>query len=216
MVQSALAQVRTVGDDSVDAGRGPGETAWYRFASQFCRGKTVLDAGCGLCSGLDILKQAAQRAHGQDLDSRLKRDDVTIGGLENIPSKSFDVVVSMDVVEHVEDDKTFVQHLGRIAREKLFITTPNWSVTRCTWPYHLREYTTQEFEELLSPIGKVNLFKGNGPGTLVYPVKNHDAYMTMNRFKNFPPTDLATRVFNKFLPRHARLHSHNAALVEIY
>ena len=216
MVASNFANVRRVGDVSADAGRGPGQLAWYRFASQFCVGKSVLDAGCGLGMGLDILKAVARDAKGQDLDDRLKRDDIIIGGLENIPSKSFDVVVTIDVVEHVEDDTGFIRQLGRIARESVFVTTPNWSVTRCTWPYHLREYTAQEFFRLLSPIGRVNLFKGNGPGTIVHPVRNREAYMAINRLKNFPPTDYATRLFSRFcLPEPARLHSHNAALVEI-
>ena len=54
MVSSTLANVRTVGDESVEAGRGSGQLAWYQFAAQFVTGKKVLDAGCGLGMGLDI------------------------------------------------------------------------------------------------------------------------------------------------------------------
>ena len=216
MVSSALASVRIVGDESVEAGRGPGQLAWYRFAAQFVDGKKVLDAGCGLGMGLDILRQRASEAMGQDLDPRLGRGDIIVGSLDEIPTKSFDVVVSMDVVEHVEDDIGFVRNLGRIAREFVFLTTPNWAITRCTWPYHLREYTPREFEDLLSPIGKVKLFKGNGPGTQIYPVNYPEAYHAMNRFRTFPPTDFVTRCFSRLaLPVASRLHSHNAALVRI-
>ena len=216
MVASTLMSVRTVGDDSVDAGRGPGQLAWYRFAAQFAAGRSVLDAGCGLGLGLDILRCAASDAQGQDLDPRLARDGVHIGGLDTLPSKSFDLVVSIDVVEHVEDDRAFVRQLARIARKAVFLTTPNWTVTRCTWPYHLREYTPRELVSLLSPLGKVQLFKGNGAGTAVYPVRHRGAYFALNDARAFPPSAFAARCFSRFLmPPAARLHSHNAVLVEI-
>jgi SAM-dependent methyltransferase len=216
MVASALCSVRSVGDVSVDAGRGPGQLAWYRFASRFIAGKTVLDAGCGLGMGLDILRKHALGAAGQDLDPRLARQDVTIGPLENIPSKSVDVVVSIDVIEHVPDDAGFVRQLGRIARQAVFVTTPNWTITRCTWPYHLREYTPLEFETLLRQIGKVQLYKGNGAGTLVHPVRYRRAYHALNRLRQFPLTAFSTRCFSRFLlPEPARLHSHNAALITV-
>ena len=216
MVASTLSLVRTVGDVSVEAGRGAGQLGWYRFAARFVAGKSVLDAGCGLGKGLDILRQSAVSARGQDLDPRLDRDDIHIGPLDEIPSKSVDVVVSMDVVEHVEDDGAFVRNLGRIAREHVFVTTPNWSITRCTWPYHLREYTPREFEILLCQIGKVSLYKGNGGGTLVHPVSHPAAYHAMNSLRQFPLTAFPTRCFSRlFLPEALRLHSHNAALVTV-
>lgn len=215
MVASALAKIRTVGDASVEAGRGPGQLGWYRFASRFVRGKTVLDVGCGLGQGLDILKQNARQARGQDLDARLRRPDVTIVPLEDIASKSVDMVVSIDVIEHVEDDEGFVRHLGRIAREAIFVTTPNWSVTRCTWPYHLREYTPRELADLLGRVGRVQLFKGNGPGTLVHHVTYPAAYHALNRLRVLAMTAVPARCFSRLLPLPARLYSHNAALVRV-
>jgi SAM-dependent methyltransferase len=190
--------------------------AWYRFAAGFAAGKTVLDAGCGLGLGLCVLQKKALHAEGQDLDPRLARPGIHIGGLDSIPSKSFDLVVSIDVVEHVEDDRDFIMELGRIARKQVFVTTPNWTVTRCSWPYHLREYTPRELTNLLSPIGRVRLFKGNGPGTMIFPVRYRAAYFALNDARNFALTGSATRYFSRLaLPLSARLHSHNAALVEI-
>lgn len=215
MVASAALSIRQVGDESVEAGRGPGQLAWYRFAARFAAGKSVLDAGCGLGLGLQLLRGVAADARGQDLDPRLRSDSIHIGPLATLPSKSVDLVVSIDVVEHVEDDAEFVRQLGRIARQAVFITTPNWTVTRCTWPYHLREYTPREFHALLSPLGKVNLFKGNGPGTAIFPVRHPKAYFALNAMRCFPPASLATRLFSRLLPLPARLHSHNAALVEL-
>ena len=47
---------RECGDEDVTAGRGPGQLPWYEFALRFVKGKSVLDAGCGLGKGMDILR----------------------------------------------------------------------------------------------------------------------------------------------------------------
>jgi SAM-dependent methyltransferase len=214
MVASTLATIRQVGDEGLDAGRAEGQRAWYEFACQFVRGKTVLDVGCGLGYGLEILARSAERVHGHDVDPRLQTAaNISIGGLEQFPDKSFDVVTCVEVIEHVEDDRELVLSLTRIARQAVFITTPNWTFSRCKWPFHLREYTPMELVELLLPYGQVRLFKGNGPGTIVYPVSHFCAYFIFNSLRVHPATAFATRVANKLLPVNMRLQGHNAALV---
>ena len=216
MVKSTLAAVKRVGDEGVEAGRGPTQLGWYAFAAGFARGKTVLDAGCGLGQGLDILIREARLVRGQDLDSRLaNRPDVFIGPLEDIPDQSFDLVTAIDVIEHVEDDAGFVVQLARIARETLFLTTPNWTISRCVWPYHIREYTPREFEELLSSVGDVQLFKGDSRGNQVYPVRWTRPYHHMNDVRIFVPTDYAMRAVNRLLPARSKLWGHNGALVTV-
>src|ERR1043166_8674909 len=138
-------KVRDCGDSAPLAGRGPGQLPWYQFATRFTQSRSVLDAGCGSGMGLDILAKSARTAKGQDLDSRLSRPDVTIGPLEDFPPDSFDVITSIDVIEHVDDPAGFVSSLMRIAKVGVFLTTPNWTAGRCEWPYHLREYTPSEW-----------------------------------------------------------------------
>jgi hypothetical protein len=210
-----IRQARVVGDVSVEAGRGPGQLPWYQFASQFVKGKTVLDAGCGLGEGLKILQQTAVKAVGQDLDQRLERSDILVVPLQDIPSKSYDVVTSIDVVEHVEQDKDFVVQLCRIARECVFVTTPNWTITRCQWPYHLREYTPAQLESLLAPYGELQLYKGNSNGSVVYPVNYPKGYHLSNSLRIAPATSLITRCVNKLLPQRTRIYGHNAALLRL-
>ncbi|WP_059418022.1 bifunctional 2-polyprenyl-6-hydroxyphenol methylase/3-demethylubiquinol 3-O-methyltransferase UbiG [Sulfuricella sp. T08] len=204
---------RTVGDISVGAGRGPGQLQWYEFASRLFQGKSILDAGCGLGKGLTILSQTNPIVVGQDLDPRLARDNVVIGSLDTIESNSFDFVTSMDVIEHVEDDRNFVANLCRIAREGVFVTTPNWTITRCVWPYHLREYTPRELQALFEPYGKVQLFKGDSAGANVYPVRFPNLYHIANDMRSFPLTSLFTRAVNKVLPDSQRILGHNALFV---
>lgn len=214
-MDNAVAVTRLCGDVSIEAGRGPGQLAWYRYATRYVAGCSVLDVGCGLGKGTDILREVAAHADGQDLDPQLAQLGAIAQPLSAFASKSYDVVVSIEVVEHVEDPPAFVAELARIARKGFFITTPNWTASRCTWPFHLREYTPKEFYDLLAPTGEVELMKLASDGEVFYPVKHRSAYFFLNDLRCSPATDFATRCANHLLPVAARIHSHNAAFVRL-
>lgn len=206
--------VREVGDTDVSAGRAATQLGWYEFAAQFVCGKTVLDVGCGLGAGLEILHRSARSVEGQDLDERLAtRREIRIGPIENIPDDSFDVVVAIEVIEHVQNDQEFVKQLARLAREAIFLTTPNWTITRCQWPYHVREYTPRQLEDILARVGTVRLFKGDSRGNAVFPVRSPRLYHLMNSLRISPATALGMQSANRLLPKRLRLCGHNAALV---
>ncbi len=206
---------RNCGDESVDSGRGPGQEGWYQFARQFVKGKSVVDIGCGLGYGLDILRAEAASVAGQDLDPKLAGPEVQIISVEDMPSKSYDVVVSIDVIEHVPDPEGFMAHIVRIARQGAFLTTPNWTASRCQWPFHLREYTPLEFEQLLACHGEVTLYKGTPQGFTAYPVRHRRAYHAFNGLRNWWPTNFAARCINNVLPNRFRIHSHNAGWISL-
>lgn len=206
---------RTVGDESVEAGRGSGQLPWYEFAAKIIQSKRVLDAGCGLGYGLDVLRRSNKEVWGQDLDIRLERAGVIVASLESIPNKSFDAVTCIDVIEHVEDDRAFVADLCRIARENVFVTTPNWTITRCEWPYHIREYTPRELEALFKPFGQLQLIKGNSSGSTVHPVHYPALYHLANSFRCGRYTSFVTRGINKLMPSSWRIHGHNAVLIHL-
>jgi SAM-dependent methyltransferase len=210
-----MRSVKECGDESVSAGRGPGQLPWYRFASGLVAGKTVLDVGCGLGKGMEILRQNAASVNGQDLDPRLAGPEIHIGPVDQIPGKSYDVVTCFDVIEHVQDDQEFVRHLVRIARQGLFLTTPNWTTGRCRWPYHVREYTPQQWLDLFAPFGEATLYKGTSNGASVYPVVHRGAYFLFNSLRTWPPTSFATRCWNRLLPHSWRIQSHNAIWVTL-
>lgn len=120
-----------------------------------------------------MLARRAAIAEGIDRGPRLTHlnSRVRVQRVEGVPDKSYDVVTNIEVVEHVQDDEAFVDHLGRIARELVFISTPNWTASRNLWPYHVREYNPAQMYELLSTIGVVTFFKGNSAGTEVHRVR---------------------------------------------
>jgi SAM-dependent methyltransferase len=206
---------RVCGDTDVEAGRGPGQLGWYEFARNFVRGREVLDVGCGLGHGLRILASSARRAEGQDLDPRLAAPAVRIGPLTEVAAKSFDAAVSIDVIEHVDDPVSFLGQLARVSRDGFFLSTPNWTASRCRWPFHLREYTPREFDQLLAPFGEVHLFKGTPDGRVVHPVRRRFAYHWFNDLRNWAPTAFPARCLNYLAPSAWKIHSHNAAWVRL-
>ena len=76
-------------------------------------------------------------------------DDMT---KTNLPSGSFDLVVAVEVLEHVEEDDLFVRNVAKVLRPggTFLMTTPNGDCVRNTNPDHKRHYRRAQLEELLA------------------------------------------------------------------
>lgn len=215
---STKTKYKKCGDERVLSGRGPGQLGWYEFcAHNFLSGKeTVLDVGCGSGKGLRILSQRSLKAHGIDLDPRLKDKNVFIMDVTDIASQSYDIVTCIDVIEHVEDDVSLVKELNRIARKGIFVATPNYTAGRNTWPYHIREYTPFEFYNLLK--GATNnkqilLYKGNPRGTQVFSVRYKTILYMFNWLRIFTLTAPFARILNFVVPQRMKINSHLGAYI---
>jgi 2-polyprenyl-3-methyl-5-hydroxy-6-metoxy-1,4-benzoquinol methylase len=126
------------------------QARWYELVSTWCKGQSVLDVGAGTGYGLDILQQAgAFPVCG--IDPQPLRDYIISVPVDQVTSKSYDIVVSMDVIEHVEKDVEFLQHLLRVAKSEVFFSTPNWNISKAQNRYHVREYTPEELFLLIWP-----------------------------------------------------------------
>jgi SAM-dependent methyltransferase len=87
----------------------------------------VLDAGCGWGVTLAALERRVYRASGLDVSRRaLAQLDRERAGRELIEADltrplppdvdPFDAVLALDVIEHLDDDRSAVERLGRLAR----------------------------------------------------------------------------------------------------
>lgn len=74
--------------------------------------------------------------------------DMTRSGL---PDEAFDLVVSVEVLEHVEEDERFVSEVARVLKPggKFIMTTPNGDFVQNHNPDHKRHYKKTELLNLL-------------------------------------------------------------------
>lgn len=142
----------------------------YKFAENYCRGKRVLDLGCGEGYGTYYLSQFALEAVGVDRDpaiisyakNKYKKGNLNylVSGAEqlNLLPKSFDLICSFQVIEHIEDVKSYLENIKTLLADGgIFIcSTPSKldSSPHSATPlnkFHLREYLSEEFVQLLKP-----------------------------------------------------------------
>lgn len=66
---------------------------------------------------------------------------------------SFDCVVSVEVLEHVEEDAAFAQNVARVLKPGgfFFMTTPNGESVQHNNPDHKRHYTREQLRAVLAP-----------------------------------------------------------------
>jgi SAM-dependent methyltransferase len=68
-----------------------------------------------------------------------------------LPDKSFDLVVSVEVLEHVEADELFVSEVCRVLKPggRFIMTTPNGDFVSNQNPDHKRHYKRKQLNDLL-------------------------------------------------------------------
>ncbi len=138
--------------------------AAYVYAQPLISGK-VLEVGCGTGRGLEILINNADHFTGidkyktltDDLQSKYPQADfraMVIPPFAGIADNSFDCVVSFQVIEHIKDDKAFLQEIYRVLKPggKAIISTPNKKMTLTRNPWHIREYFAPELIALCESI----------------------------------------------------------------
>ncbi len=120
----------------------------------------ILDIGCGAGTTLKELNRAG-RGYGMDVSTTaleycLQRgiDSVCMGDASQLPHRSeqFDLVLSVDVLEHVEDDVGAMREMYRVAKPGgvIIFTLPAfrflWS-RRDDQCHHVRRYRLSEVKE---------------------------------------------------------------------
>ncbi|GIV27196.1 MAG: hypothetical protein KatS3mg027_1010 [Bacteroidia bacterium] len=131
----------------------------YLYAAQLVQGK-ALEIGTGSGYGIDYIAPHSEEfitldKFQSDIDfSKYKNVRFVQCTVPPLPfeDNTFDFVVSFQVIEHIEKDDWFVKEIHRVLKSggKFIVTTPNILTTLTRNPWHVREYTKEQLQELLS------------------------------------------------------------------
>jgi SAM-dependent methyltransferase len=152
----------------------PAENYWFRrhlavyeWIGARVAGRRVIDMACGEGYGSEVLSRSAASVLGVDGNPeafeharlRYRRQNLTFewGAVETHGSAgSFDVVVFLQTIEHVQDPPAVLSHLRRLLAPGgvVCVSTPNVltlappGAVKSDNPWHIREYRASEFADL--------------------------------------------------------------------
>jgi len=146
------------------------------------KGIQILEIGCGTGGNLEILSNLSE-VTGLDvskyaLDFCRKRgvNNLALGRAEktNFPSESFDLILMLDVLEHIKDDKKAIGETRRILKEGgyFLVTVPAYQFI---WSEHdeilghYRRYSISDFSKKLEEAG-FDIIKISYFVSLLFPV----------------------------------------------
>lgn len=146
--------------------------ARYAFAASFSKNSVVVDCACGSGEGSYLFAQTAQAVYGFDISKEALAEATQRLSQKNLhlsygsayaiplPDNFADVVISLETIEHLEDEHRYLQEMKRILREggtficstpNRFITNPGKNISQKPANiFHVREYSSREFQAILA------------------------------------------------------------------
>jgi len=171
----------------------------YVLAQDYIQGD-VLEVGCGEGRGIDWMIGRAKTFTAIDkigsvIEALKKKYPQGKFFYGNIPplavfqDQSFDRVVSFQVIEHIQDDRLFLNEIFRILKPGgiALLTTPNRVKSLTRNPWHVREYTAGELSALaktIFPRVEMNGIGGNDKVKQYYE-RNRNSVSRIARFDIF-------------------------------
>lgn len=146
----------------------------YAFAARYVARLRVLDVGCAAGMGVDLFRRSGCAyvvgvEYNPDTlwsnpDRYTGNNAVLVRGDARalpIASRSIDLVVMLEIIEHIEEDAQVLAEVARVMRADatLICSTPNVCVSRKENPHHVREYTIDAFSRLLGAhFGRIEMY----------------------------------------------------------
>ncbi len=139
----------------------------YAVAMQHAANKDVLDIASGEGYGSFLLSQSARSVQGVDISATAIRHSTQKYTAPNLqfsegsciqipfPDASFDLVVSFETIEHINEQFLFLSEIKRVLKPTgmLIISTPDKQIycneSTYTNPHHQKELTHAEFTQLI-------------------------------------------------------------------
>lgn len=157
--------------------------ARYYFATPYVKGR-VLDLSCGVGYGAQMISKMCKK----DVDRVVAVDNqpdvlqyargryhhpliewVQADALDSeLPTKlgTFDTILSFETIEHLEDDRLFIEHLRQMLNPggTLVLSTPfgNGRGKPTNEPFHVHQLTREEFVKLFDSFANVEFYYQRG------------------------------------------------------
>jgi len=171
----------------------------YQEASRLIGGKT-LEIGCGEGYGLKILAPNTQKYFAVDkykttIDKEIQEKysiefrQMVVPPLSGFEDNSMDFVVSFQVIEHIKNDDLFIKEIFRILKPggSFIVSTPNIKTSLTRNPWHIREYTIDQFNILIKKYFNKIQLKGvfGNEKVMKYYYQNKESVGKITRFDIF-------------------------------
>lgn len=165
--------------------------AYYEAAARV--GGRVLEIGTGSGYGIEVIAPHTERfvtldkhrTEGLELPQNAEFCTAKVPPLP-FPDHSFDCVISFQVIEHIPEDCKFVAEVARVLKPggRFIVSTPNRTMSLTRNPWHVREYTLEEFSALLSPqFARIEALGVEGDETVMaYYEKNRQGVERITRY----------------------------------
>ena len=160
--------------------------ARYAIAKNICKNKKVLDVACGegygsymlkswgaeKVLGIDISKETIKKAKnifGKNINN-LKYEEANACHLDKIENNIFDMIVSFETFEHVENIDLFLEEIKRVSTDDatIIISCPNdymyYPIEKESNPFHKKKYKFEEFKKVCEKhLGKADKYMAGFP-----------------------------------------------------
>ena len=107
----------------------------------------------------------------------------------------FDFIISFQVIEHIRSDRLFLEEIYRLLKPGgiAIISTPNIKMSLSRNPWHIREYTAMELEDLCKGIFDKVITKGIAGNSKVMEY-HEDNRRSVERIMRYDIMDLQHRL----------------------
>jgi 2-polyprenyl-3-methyl-5-hydroxy-6-metoxy-1,4-benzoquinol methylase len=159
----------------------------YVAAKEYVKGD-LLEIGCGEGRGVEALAPLANSYTALDkinpvIEELAKKYEnihfisAFVPPMNMLESNKYDVIVTFQVIEHIKNDKFFLEEIYRVLKPGgiALVTTPNIKLTLTRNPWHEREYIDKELKELAEKVFDRVTLKG------IHGNKKYMDYYEQNR-----------------------------------
>lgn len=168
----------------------------YHRAAERVRGD-MLELGCGTGRGIPLFLKNAKTYTAIDKNDKLTEHlsgiypdcrfiNKHIPPFAGIPDNSIDTIVTLQVIEHIENDHQFISEIHRVLKPngQAVISTPNRPLSLSRNPWHVREYTSAELQKLLGKYFQKIDFQGvmGDEKVMAYHEENRRSVKRITRF----------------------------------